>query len=98
MTSFFSVMDLQSFFFILFCLANKLGDDGAKYIADVLKVNTTLKSLDIGCESFFCCYYVESEEAKFVLKTMLSAKQSLVSKKVSDNTVRYHNQIKPEIQ
>jgi len=41
---------------------------------------------------------VESEEAKFVLKTMLSAKQSLVSKKVSDNTVRYHNQIKPEIQ
>jgi len=41
---------------------------------------------------------VEFEEAKFVLKTMLSAKQSLVSNKVSDNTVGYHNQIKPEIQ
>jgi len=26
---------------------NKLGNDGAKYIADVLKVNTTLKILDI---------------------------------------------------
>jgi len=48
--------------------------------------------------SFFCCYYVESEEAKFVLKTMLSAKQSLVRNKVSDHTVGYHNQIKPEIQ
>jgi len=48
--------------------------------------------------SFFCCYYVELEEAKFVLQTMLSAKQSLVSNKVSDNTIGYHNQIKPEIQ
>tara|TARA_B100000586_G_scaffold242198_1_gene195953 strand:- start:496 stop:666 length:171 start_codon:yes stop_codon:yes gene_type:complete len=41
---------------------------------------------------------VELEEAKFVLKTMLSAKQSLVSNKVSDHTVGYRNQIKPEIQ
>ena len=41
---------------------------------------------------------MESEEAKFVLKTMLSAKLCLVSNKVSDNTVGYHNQIKPEIQ
>jgi hypothetical protein len=41
---------------------------------------------------------VELEEAKFVLQTMLPAKQSLVSKKVSDNTVGCHNQIKPEIQ
>jgi len=32
--------------------ANQLGNDGAKYIADVLKVNTTLKSLDIGYNEF----------------------------------------------
>jgi hypothetical protein len=41
---------------------------------------------------------VESEEAKFVFKMMLSTKQSLVSNKVSNHTVGYHNQIKPEIQ
>jgi len=42
--------------FPLFYLANRLGSDGAKYIADVLKMNTTLESLDIGCESFFCLF------------------------------------------
>jgi len=36
------------FIFKLFYLANQLGNDAAKYIADVLKVNTTLESLDIG--------------------------------------------------
>ena len=40
----------------LFYLGNNLGNDGAKYIADVLKVNTTLEFLDIGCESFFCLF------------------------------------------
>ena len=41
------------FMFKSFDLGNKLGEDGAKYIADVLKVNTTLSNLEIGCESFF---------------------------------------------
>jgi len=36
--------------FKLFYLANQLGNDGVKYIAGVLKVNTTLKMLDIGSE------------------------------------------------
>ena len=34
----------------LFYLGNNLGNDGAKYIADVLKVNTTLTVLILGCE------------------------------------------------
>jgi len=33
--------------------ANRLGDDGAKYIADVLNVNTTLKSILFYSEAIF---------------------------------------------
>ena len=34
-----------------FALGSRLGDDGAKYIADVLKVNTTLNHIDFWGES-----------------------------------------------
>ena len=52
--------------FPLFYLANRLGSDGAKYIADVLKMNTTLESLDIGCESFFCLFGRFFGKSKFI--------------------------------
>ena len=35
------------------CVGTELGNDGAKYIADVLKVSTTLKSILIYSEAFF---------------------------------------------
>ena len=41
------------FVFELFSLENKLGDDGAKYLAHVLKVNTTLTSISMQRKSFF---------------------------------------------
>ena len=52
------VVDLH-FIFELFALACWLGDDDAKYIAGVLKVNTTLTYLDIRRESFFIrlCFF-----------------------------------------
>jgi len=40
-----------------FALGSRLGDDGAKYIADVLKVNTTLKIIHIGCKAFFLFFF-----------------------------------------
>ena len=51
-------MDLQFLCLNRFDLGNKLGEDGAKYIADVLKVNTTLSNLEIGCESFFVFFFM----------------------------------------
>ena len=39
--------------FKLFDLGNRLDNDDTKYIAGILKVNTTLTCLDVGCESFF---------------------------------------------
>jgi len=42
----------------LFYSENELGDDGSKYIADVLAVNTTLNSLDTGRELFFLFVFV----------------------------------------
>ena len=29
---------------------NKIGDEGAKAVSEMLKVNTTLKTLKLGCE------------------------------------------------
>jgi len=40
----------------LFYLENELGVIAAKFIADALKANTILKSLEIGCESLFCLF------------------------------------------
>jgi len=48
------------FIFIVFFVyvVNELGDDGAKYIVDVLKVNTTLNHIDFWGEShwFLFCF------------------------------------------
>ena len=45
-----------------FDLGNKLGEDGAKYIADVLKVNTTLRSFLLYRKAFyvFCVFFSEN--------------------------------------
>jgi len=45
--------------FKLFVLGNRLDNDDTKYIAGILKVNTTLTCLDVGCESFFLffCFF-----------------------------------------
>ena len=50
------------FVFELFCLGNNLRDDGAKYIADVLKVNTTLRSFLLYRKAFyvFCVFFSEN--------------------------------------
>ena len=45
------------YMFLLFRLANRLGSTGAKVIADVLKVNTMLKSLSIAGESFLLFFF-----------------------------------------
>ena len=48
------IFSLTIFTINVFYLENNLGDDGLKFIADVMKVNKTLKSISIRCESFFC--------------------------------------------
>ena len=47
------IFSLTIFTINVFYLENNLGDDGLKFIADVMKVNKTLKSISIRCESFF---------------------------------------------
>jgi len=54
----FSFVDFEIFMFQLFFDSdNKLGDDGAKYVADVLKLNRTLNSIRIHCEDFIFIFF-----------------------------------------
>ena len=52
------IIDVMFFFvFKLLYVANGLGNDGVKYIADVLKVNTTLTSIKLHCEAFLWFFF-----------------------------------------
>ena len=55
--SLFAVIDLQFSCLNCLILGNEIDNDDAKYIADVLKVNTTLTILDFGCELISLCFF-----------------------------------------
>ena len=70
------------FFFSICLIENYFGNDGAKYIADVLKVNTTFTSIEISCQCF--CF----EKKILYFKIFFANKQTITFDAMAPHNLR----------